>query len=39
LVKRKDQNALLRGRESFEEFVACPVIGGTESTRDSYGGD
>ena len=39
LLKRKDQNALLRGRESFREFAACPVIGGPESTGDSYGGD
>jgi hypothetical protein len=26
LLKRKDSNALLKGRESFREFAACPVI-------------
>lgn len=39
LLKRKDPNALLKGRESFREFAACPVIGGSDSTADSYGGD
>ncbi len=39
LLKRKDPNALLKGRESFREFAACPVIGGTDSAADSYGGD
>ena len=38
-LKRKDPNALLKGRESFREFAACPVIGGSDSTVDSYGGD
>ena len=39
LLKRKDPNALLQGRESFREFAACPVIGGTGLEADSYGGD
>ena len=39
LLKRKDPNALLKGRESFREYAACPVIGGSDSTPDSYGGD
>ena len=39
LLKRKDPNALLKGRESFREFAACPVIGGTDSAADLYGGD
>jgi hypothetical protein len=36
LLKRKDSNALLKGRESFREFVACPVIGGSDSSSNSY---
>ena len=36
-LKRKDANALLKGRESFREFAACPVIGGSDSTSNSYG--
>ena len=39
LLKRKDPNALLKGRESFREYAACPVIGGSDSTADAYGGD
>ena len=39
LLKRKDASALLKGRESFREFVSCPVIGGSDSTANSYGGD
>ena len=38
LLKRKDPNSLLKGRESFREYAACPVIGGSDSTADSYGG-
>jgi len=38
LLKRKDSNALLKGRESFREFAACPVIGGSSSSGSSYGG-
>jgi len=36
LLKRKDSNALLRGHESFREFAACPVIGGSDSSTNSY---
>jgi hypothetical protein len=39
LLKMKDPNALLKGRESFREFASCPVIGGSDSTTDGYGGD
>ena len=38
LLTRKDPNSLLKGRESFREYSACPVIGGSDSTADSYGG-
>jgi hypothetical protein len=38
-LKRKDSNALLKGRETFREFAACPVIGGSDSSSNSYGGD
>ncbi len=38
LLKRKTPNTLLKGRESFREFAACPVIGGSDSTTNSYGG-
>jgi hypothetical protein len=37
LLKRKNPNALLKGRESFREFAACPVIGGSDSETSSYG--
>jgi hypothetical protein len=36
LLKRKDANALLKGRESFREFAACPVVGGSDATSNSY---
>jgi hypothetical protein len=36
LLKRNDPSALLKGRESFREFAACPVIGGSDSTATSY---
>jgi hypothetical protein len=36
LLKRKDSNALLKGRESFREFAACPVIGGRSSLGNPY---
>ena len=39
LLKRRDANALLKGRESWREFAACAVIGGSDSTANSYGGD
>jgi len=38
LLKRNEPSALLRGRESFREFAACPVIGGSDSATSSYGG-
>jgi len=37
LLKRKNPNALLKGHESFREFAACPVIGGSDSATNSYG--
>jgi hypothetical protein len=37
LLKMKDPNSLLKGRESFREFASCPVIGGSESATDAYG--
>jgi len=37
LLKRKDASALLKGRESFREFTACPVVDGSDSTSNSYG--
>jgi len=37
LLKRKDANALLEGREAFREFAACPVIDESASTTNSYG--
>jgi hypothetical protein len=37
LLKRKNPNALLKGRESFREFAACPVIGRSDSATSSYG--
>src|SRR6266853_3087466 len=39
LLKRKHSNALLKGRETFREFAACPVIGGSDSSSNSYGGN
>jgi hypothetical protein len=38
VLKRKNPSALLTGRESFREFAACPVIGGSDSSANSYGG-
>jgi hypothetical protein len=40
LLKLKNGNGLLKGRESWKEFDSCPVIGGadTDSAADSYGG-
>jgi hypothetical protein len=39
LLKRKDPNALLKGRESVREFSTCPAIGGSDSTADSNSSD
>ena len=36
LLKRKNPNALLTGHESFREFAACPVIGGSDSWSSLY---
>lgn len=40
LLKRKDSNDLLKGRDSSRAFVSCPVIGGSDnaSTAVEYGG-
>ena len=37
LLKRKNPNSLLKGRESFREFAACPVIGGSDFATNSDG--
>jgi anti-sigma regulatory factor (Ser/Thr protein kinase) len=37
LLKKKNPNALLKGRESFREFAACPVIGEIDSATSSHG--
>lgn len=41
LLKVKNSVSPLKGRESWKEFDACPVMGGTDhdSTADAYGGD
>jgi len=36
-LKRKDASALLKARESWREFDACPVIGESDSTTSAYG--
>src|ERR1700739_4901821 len=36
-LKRKDASALLKARDSWREFAACPVIGGSDSTAGAYG--
>jgi hypothetical protein len=38
LLKRKNPNTLLKGRESFRELSTCPVIGGSDFATNSYGG-
>jgi len=38
LLKRKDSSALLKGHLTFREFASCPVIGGSDSSENSYGG-
>jgi hypothetical protein len=35
-LQRKGSNTLLKGRESFREFAACPVIGSSDSSANSY---
>lgn len=39
VMKRKDSNNLLKGRETWREFKSCPVIGGNGSDSAAYGGD
>ena len=41
LLKVKNSGSLVKGRESWKEFDACPAMGGTDhdSTADAYGGD
>ena len=41
LLQRKDSQRLLKGRESFREFAACPVVSGSDqdSATTPYGGD
>ena len=40
LLKRNDPNTLLKGRESWREFDACPVVGATDKQpEESAGGD
>jgi hypothetical protein len=36
MLKRNEPSPLLKGRESFREFAACPVIGGSDTTATSY---
>ena len=36
LLKMKNSNTLLKSRDSFREFGACPVIGGSDSSATSY---
>jgi hypothetical protein len=36
LLKMKDANGFLKGRESSKEFDVCPVIGADDSAGDSY---
>jgi len=38
LLKLKDADGLLKGRESWKEFSGCPVLGGADSDSSSYGG-
>jgi hypothetical protein len=40
LLKMKNANGFLKGRESWKEFECCPVIGGADadSAANAYGG-
>src|ERR1700675_5121391 len=40
LLKLKNADGLLKGRESWKEFSGCPVLGGdgSDSSAGSYGG-
>ena len=35
LLKRKDPDALLKGRQTVKEFASCPVVGGSEDETAS----
>jgi hypothetical protein len=37
LLRRKDSNELLKGRETWREFKSCPVIGGLGNDSGAYG--
>jgi hypothetical protein len=37
LLKLKNADGLLKGRESSKGFAGCPAIGGDESSSDAYG--
>jgi hypothetical protein len=39
LLTRKGPDSLLKGRKSFRGYAACPGIGSSNSTVDSYGDD
>jgi hypothetical protein len=36
LLKRKDANGLLKGRETWREFTSCPAIGGSSDDSSAY---
>jgi hypothetical protein len=36
VLKGNEPSALLKARESFREFAACPAVGGSDSTANSY---
>jgi hypothetical protein len=36
LLKRKDANGLLKGRETWREFTSCPAIGGSVDDSSAY---
>ena len=38
LLKRNDPNTLLKGRESWREFDACPVVGATDKQPEESTG-
>ncbi|HTB92664.1 MAG TPA: hypothetical protein VK728_07520 [Candidatus Sulfotelmatobacter sp.] len=38
LLKRNDSNTLLKGRESWREFAACPVVGAAEKYAEEIAG-
>ena len=37
LLKLKNANGFLKGKESFKEFNGCPVLGGDSAAASSYG--